>query len=121
MAGSQDTRPASQPSYSGAAGWRYAFPLVGDTSLRFGTDFVFRDGFFGSTNQVPWTWCSGIGELNAEVTLASAKGWQISATGQNLTNKVEWKNSLDLVGFLGLASRQPQLPRTFGVQASYKF
>jgi iron complex outermembrane receptor protein len=105
VAGSQDTKPASQPKYSGTTGFRYEFPIVGDYSLRFGADYTFRDGFFGSSAQTPVTYYSKINELGAEVTLMTHGGWQLSATGHNLTNTTEWKNSLDLVSFLGVGSR----------------
>jgi iron complex outermembrane receptor protein len=121
VTGSQDTMPTSQPKYSGTAGWRYEIPAFGDTKLRFGSDWVFRGSFYGSNARYPWTLYSNLSEINAEVTLVSTKGWQLSVTGRNLANRTQWKNSLDLVSFLGVASRQPQLPRTYGVEAKYKF
>jgi iron complex outermembrane receptor protein len=113
--------PPYIPKYSGSTGFRYEFPVADKFRLRFGADYIFRDHQFGAQGNTEVSEYSYIGELNAEVTLLSTQGWQVSAIGKNLANRYEWQNSLDLVSFLGVGSREPQKPRTYSVEVSYKF
>jgi iron complex outermembrane receptor protein len=113
--------PPYVPKYSGSTGFRYELPIVNDLRVRFGTDFIFRDHQFGAQGNTPVSEYSYIGELNAEVSLISTQGWQLSAVGKNLTDRYEWQNSLDLISFVGVGSREPQKPRTYSVELSYKF
>lgn len=116
-------RNAVVPYYSGTTGFRYEFPLAftsGADSIRFGSDFVFRDHFFANINNLPVTETSTIREINAEVSLISRAGWQITAEGRNLANRAQWKNGVGLA-FLGAAGRQPVEPRTYRIEVSYRF
>ncbi|MFW2830942.1 TonB-dependent receptor [Sphingomonas sp. ID0503] len=116
----QITQPLDIPKYSGTVGFRYETPVGGGYSLRFGADYAFRDGTWGTLDRQAGTKYSNVRELNAEISVLRDDGWKLSLTGRNLANRFQYQNNLNF-GFMGAWGRQPLLPRTVNAELSYKF
>jgi iron complex outermembrane receptor protein len=117
----QISYPIDIPKYSGTAGFRYETRVNGGAnSVRFGGDYVVRDGTWGTIDRQAGTRYSSIREINAELSLINDSGWKLSLTGRNLANHYEYQNALNF-SFMGAWTRQPMLPRTWMLEASYKF
>lgn len=120
--GAQVTRPIDISNYSGSAGFRYETAINGGSnSVRFGLDYIFREGTWGTIDRLPGTRYSDIREINGEISVFNDDaGWKLSLIGRNLANRYEYQNNLDF-SFMGAWARQPMLPRTVSLEASYKF
>jgi iron complex outermembrane receptor protein len=119
--GAQISKPVDIPDYSGQIGFRYETPIGdGSKTIRFGGDYVLRQGTWGTIDRQPGTKYSDIREINGEITLEDKAGWKLSLVGHNLANKYEYQNNLNFA-FMGAYARQPMLPRTWSLEASYKF
>ncbi|CAN5476469.1 TonB-dependent receptor [soil metagenome] len=120
--GAQISRPIDIPDYSGQAGFRYETPIgAGTKKVRFGADYVVRQGTWGTLDRQAGTKYSDIREINGEISLMDDDaGWKLSLVGHNLANRYEYQNNLNFA-FIGSYARQPMLPRTWSLEASYKF
>jgi outer membrane receptor protein involved in Fe transport len=56
--------------------------------------------------------------LDARLGLTSAKGWNLSVWGRNLTDKYYWTNVFETADVL---DKVTGLPRTFGITVGYTF
>ena len=120
--GAQVSLPIDIPDYSGSAGFRYETAIDGGpNSVRFGADYIFREGTWGTLDHLPGTRYSDIREINAEISLMNEDaGWKLSLIGRNLANRIEFQNTLNF-DFMGAYGRQPMLPRTLNLEFSYSF
>jgi iron complex outermembrane receptor protein len=120
-------RLASAPHYQGAVGFNYQAPLADiglgmPGTLRLGGDFVFRDVFWASFDLNPVARNSKITRLNGFIGYQSgSEKWQVTLSGRNLTDEVDWLNGLDVRALFGQGVRQAMEPRTWMLEFKYRY
>lgn len=104
-------------SYSGSLG--YEVPLSSEWDLGANVEYVYVGRTFSTAENVPQGVKSPYGLVNARVRLTSAKGFEFTAWGVNLNDKLYTAYQAAAAAVGGLAQYAP--PRTFGVTAGYKW
>ena len=122
----QDRAPARSPTWAGDAGFTVNQPL-GRYSLNVSGDAIYSSGYYPGETMAPGTYQKSYGKLNANITLVSPAGWELSFIGRNLTNKYVVVYATDRTGGQavplspsenrGVVARGRELT----LQASYKF
>lgn len=111
--------------WSGALFAEVAAPVSADltASLR-GDVYAQTSNYFSSTNNTlnPGTQIPGYGLANFRVGIEDSKvGWSLSANVKNAFNKVYYVGGVGFSSLLALNTVIPGAPRTFTVEARYKF
>ena len=121
-ASNPDRRPGVSHT-QGTLGFNYSAPVAAlGGSLGFGADYNYRDRFFSSPDNNRYSIASAQSRVNAYAGYTSAdERWTLRLEGRNLTDETDWVNGIDLVGFLGAASRVAIEPRVWSLSARYRY
>lgn len=109
------------PKWSGTIAADWSQDIGSGLTLRAGSDLYFTGRFATLTDINPNSFQEKFAKLNARLGLASDSGWDLSLAVRNLTDKrtAAFKNTIP-GGFNSIAAfTEP--PRTFTIQARYKF
>lgn len=114
------------PKHAVSAAVDYTVPLADFAALTFHLDLTAQTNFISTVNQNP---LSGYAVLNGRITLGDielpgrAGTLDVALWGKNLTNKAYAYYSFDLRGPGLINGRIGSInePRTYGIEASYKF
>jgi iron complex outermembrane receptor protein len=109
------------PKWSGTIAADWSQDIGSGLTLRAGSDLYFTGRFATLTDINPNSFQEKFAKLNARLGLASESGWDLSLAVRNLTDKrtAAFKNTIP-GGFNSIAAfTEP--PRTFTIQARYKF
>jgi iron complex outermembrane receptor protein len=111
--------------WSGALFAEVSAPVTADlaVSLR-GDIYAQTSNYFSSTNNTlnPGTQIPGYGLANFRLGIEDGKaGWSLSANVKNAFNKVYYVGGVGFSSLLALNTVIPGAPRTFTVEARYKF
>ena len=104
------------PEWSYNAIARYGVPLANGYALEGQVDYSYRDsiaGILSDANAIVGT----RENLGARLTLSSGDRWSLSAWGRNLTDENSEVRAFS--DFFGARALIRQLPRTYGVEATY--
>lgn len=121
---SQDLSGASTPyapRWSGTWAVSYSVPIANGLTLRFDNQLYASTAFFLNFNNDPYARQNGYAREDLTVTLASDRGWELSAVGKNLTDHVIRSYGAALPTSLGSYVYISEQPRTVAIQARYRF
>ena len=111
--------------WSGAVFAEVAQPVSAQLTASLRGDFYAQtSSYFSSTDNTlnPGTQISGYGLANFRVGLEDSKqGWALSANVKNAFNKAYYIGGVGFSSLLALNTVIPGAPRTFVVEARYKF
>ncbi|MEJ8567977.1 TonB-dependent receptor domain-containing protein [Elongatibacter sediminis] len=108
--------------WKGTANAEYVWTLPGGMDVIGWVQYAFVDDFPLQADLDPKLWQDGYGKIDARLTLASADGnWQVSLIGRNLTDKLTSNYGDDVPGQAGTVWRSVDAPRSFAVQALFRF
>jgi iron complex outermembrane recepter protein len=104
--------------WTGTAGIQATPPIGGKLSLFARADLTYRSSFFTDAVNAPLALTPGVTLLNGRLGVQSEDGWGLFVWARNLTDKTYFArrqvNNTDPVTLLGE-------PRTYGVEARYRF
>jgi iron complex outermembrane recepter protein len=100
----------------------YTLPLNPDDKLRFTLSGYYRSGtYFNDLSQGPYTYQKGYALLNGRVDLVRSSPVDIGFWMNNITNKTYGVFKFDNLSGLAYTSIFLGAPRTYGVDATFKF
>jgi len=113
----------STPKSTFGATVAYTVPMFNEGKLRLSvTDYYRSSTFADDIHQTPYTKLPGYNLVNARLDLTKSLPVDVALWVNNLTNKTYRLFAFDLLtNSLGYASDQYGPPRTFGVEATFKF
>ncbi|WP_397606074.1 TonB-dependent receptor [Sphingorhabdus sp.] len=109
------------PEWSGSIAADWSKDIGSGLTLKAGSDLYFTSRFATLTDIHPDSFQEKFAKLNARIGLSTESGWDLSLAVRNLTDKrtAAFKNTIP-GGFNSIAAfTEP--PRTFTIQARYKF
>jgi outer membrane receptor protein involved in Fe transport len=111
------------PDWSANLFVEYAFPLGNNLELRLNADANYRDSFYSTLDLDPATRHDSYTKYNARLALAAVDDkWSVAIVGKNLTDEETnvFNNDVPATAsnsYYGV----PERPRSFAVQARYRF
>ena len=118
---SGDLTPINSPDLTGNLGFQYTHSL-GWGSLILGADMSYRSDYFVDINNHDALHQDNFTLLNASATLESEDGqWSLSLGVKNLTDEEYITHGFDLTAFPGVGLAYYGQPRTYRIQARYRF
>jgi iron complex outermembrane receptor protein len=114
---------SSTPKNTGGGTIAYSFPMPNDGKLRISVSDYFRSSTYANDIvQTQYTKLKGYNLVNARIDLIKTLPVDVAFWMNNVTNKTYRLFGFDLLtNSLGYASDQYGPPRTFGVEATFKF
>ena len=113
---------ASTPKTSLSGILNYEHPLSNGGILSLQTSFAYKDDLFFSTENNPLVGQEAYTLVNARVSYGNPEGgWSISAFANNLTDEEYSTYVSDTTDITSAYVRTLGLPRTYGVEFSFKF
>ena len=112
------------PEWAGAVFVDAAIPVSGNMKFLLRGDlYAQKDTFFISTGQTnPTARLPGYSVVNVRAGLADdVAGWSLAATVKNLANKTYYVGGIAIGELLGYNVALPGAPRSFIVEARYRF
>ena len=118
---SGDLTPINSPDLTGNLGFQYTHSL-GWASLILGADMSYRSDYFVDINNHDALHQDNFTLLNASATLEGEDGqWSVSLGVKNLTDEEYITHGFDLTAFPGIGLAYYGQPRTYRIQARYRF
>lgn len=109
------------PKLSANGSIRYSQPVTGSWLASVQLDFTSRSHHFGEAQNSVISRIAGYTLFNARASIESDDGqWSSSLWVKNLGDKLYYQYVNDLQG-LGSVIRTPGMPRTYGLEVSYRF
>jgi iron complex outermembrane receptor protein len=111
-----DNKLAEVPEWTGSVMLEYEQPIASDKTLSLVLDYSYKDEFYTDAANTPALLVDSRGLLGGRIGFA-ASSYEISIWGENLTDKdyvVTSQTGVNIRGTWGM-------PRSYGVQLSYKF
>ena len=113
--------PINSPELTGNLGLQYRYPL-GWADLILGADLAYRSDYFVDINNLDALHQDAFALLNASVTLEGPSGkWSLSLGVKNLADEEYISHGFDLTAFPGVGLAYYGQPRTYRIQARYRF
>lgn len=121
--GGQNTQFA--PEYSGNLSFDYQTTLTGSVDLGLGLDLIYKDDYFTTGDNDPVLVQEAFTKINARVAVMGDDKWSVALLGKNLTDEIVANSPDDIplgnVGFAGSYFYFLDAPRSYEIQATYRF
>lgn len=118
---SGDLTPINSPDFTGNVGVQYTYSL-GWANLIFGADVSLRSDYFVDVNNLEALHQDSFSLLGASVTVESEDdSWSVSLGAKNLLDEAYITHGFDLTAFPGVGLAYYGHPRTYQLQARYRF
>lgn len=109
------------PKHSVVLTAEYNRPVSDRLSFNLGTDFQLRSNYNVSDGIDDIRIVGTTTQLGVHVGLGDSKGrWRVTGRAYNLTNQV-YRTGLDYNAFVGVVNQSLSAPRTFAIEAAFKF
>ena len=113
------------PDFSGILGLEYLTPIGGDLEFKAGLDIQYMDDYQPTNDNDPVLIQDSFAKINARLQIAKADSWSLAILGKNLTDETisNAPNDIPLgnLGFLGSYFHFLDAPRSYEIQATYRF